>query len=443
MFLYGSWVSSGSFEERFGLQWPANEKYEHANVHLEESLASTQLDRGVFDSVMVPNYAPGNMVPVFGEGSLVWDQQDREYIDMAGGIAVTALGHAHPKLVQALTDQARKLWHVSNLLTNEPALNLAQQLVDLTFADKVFFANSGGEANEAAFKLARRYAWDHFGPEKNEIIAFKNSFHGRSLFTVAVGGQEKYTEGFAPVPGGICHAVYNDIESVRALISERTCAVVVEPIQGEGGVIPGDHEFLRELRQLCDSHQALLVYDEIQTGVGRTGSLYAYMNSGAVPDILTTAKALGNGFPVAAMLTRDDVAASLKVGTHGSTYGGNPLACAVASAVLGEIMQDGVLAGVGEKSAQLFSGLAKLNKRYDVFSETRGEGLLIGCELQTRFHGKAKHLMDLAGESGLMVLIAGPNVLRMAPSLIIPEELIIAGLARLEDAISRFVAEAE
>jgi len=398
---------------------------------------SAAVTRETFDEVMMPNYAPGAMIPVRGQGSRVWDQSGREYIDLAGGIAVSALGHAHPRLVNALTEQAQKLWHVSNVLTNEPALRLGRLLVENTFADKVFFSNSGGEANEAAFKLARRYAWDHYGPEKNEIISFYNSFHGRTLFTVAVGGQAKYTEGFEPVPQGIHHADFNDIESVKALISERTCAVVVEPIQGEGGIQPADHEFLRELRALCDAHNALLVFDEIQTGVGRTGALYAYMNSGVVPDILTTAKALGGGFPIGATLATDRVASSLKVGTHGSTYGGNPLGCAVAEALLDELLSGDLLGGVKARGDHLRAGIAELNAKYQVFKEVRGEGLLIGCEVSESWAGQAKAFMTAASEEGLMLLIAGPNVVRMAPALNITEDELDAGLARLDKAIQR------
>jgi len=397
------------------------------------------VNRALFNEVMMPNYAPGNMIPVRGEGSRVWDQTGKEYIDFAGGIAVSALGHTHPALVSALVQQARKLWHVSNVLTNEPALRLAKALVDSTFADKVFFANSGGEANEAALKLARRYAWDNFGPEKNEIISFYNSFHGRTLFTVSVGGQAKYTEGFAPIPEGIFHATYNDIDSLKALISEQTCAVIIEPIQGEGGVVSADHTFLKEIRMLCDQHNALLVFDEVQTGVGRTGALYAYMNSGVTPDILTTAKALGGGFPVGAMLATDSVASSLKVGTHGSTYGGNPLACAVAEVLLQEVNQAKVLAGVKTKSARFKAGLRALGDRYGIFKEVRGEGLLIGCELESQWQGQAKAFMTAASEKGLMMLIAGPNVLRFAPALIISDDDIDQGLDRLDLAIGSVI----
>ncbi len=398
------------------------------------------VSRETFDEVMMPNYAPGQMIPVRGEGSRVWDQQDREYIDLAGGIAVSALGHAHPVLVKALTDQAQKLWHVSNVLTNEPALRLGRLLVENTFADKVFFANSGGEANEAAFKLARRYAWEHYGPEKNEILSFYNSFHGRTLFTVSVGGQAKYTEGFEPVPGGIKHATFNDIESVKALMSDRTCAVVLEPIQGEGGIQPADHDFLRQVRALCDQHNALLVFDEIQTGVGRTGALYAYMNSGVVPDILTTAKAMGGGFPIGAMLATDKVAASLKVGTHGSTYGGNPLGCAVSEALLEEVLNTDLLAQVSAKGERLRTGLEQLNARHGVFKDVRGEGLLIGCEVNDDWSGQAKAFMTAASEQGLMVLIAGPNVVRFAPALNIADKDIDLGLERMDQAIQQVLS---
>lgn len=404
-------------------------------------MSDQAVSRELFDQVMVPNYAPGKVIPVRGQGARVWDQQDKEYIDFAGGIAVSALGHTHPALVQALTEQAGKLWHLSNVFTNEPALRLAKKLVDATFAERVFFANSGGEANEAAFKLARRYAWDHFGPDKHEIISFKDSFHGRTLFTVTVGGQAKYTEGFEPVPGGIHHARYNDIDSLRALISDKTCAVVLEPIQGEGGIHPADHGFLSEVRALCDQHKALLVFDEIQTGVGRTGSLYAYMNSGVVPDILTTAKALGGGFPIGAMLATEQVAKSLAVGTHGSTYGGNPLGCHVAEVLLDIVDTPEVLNGVREKSQRLKAGLQTLNSQYGVFDDIRGEGLLVGCEVNETFKGKARLFLGAALEQGLMVLVAGPDVVRFAPSLIIPDEDIDEGLKRFGKSIEAVLAQ--
>lgn len=402
------------------------------------------VSRELFNDVMVPNYAPGAMIPVRGEGSRLWDQEGREYVDLAGGIAVNSLGHAHPGLVGALVDQAEKLWHVSNVLTNEPALRLARTLCEHTFAERVFFANSGAEANEAAFKLARRHGWLNHGPAKHEIISFTNSFHGRTLFTVSVGGQPKYLEGFEPAPGGIHHATFNDLDTVKALISrEKTCAVVVEPIQGEGGVLLADPDFLKGLRELCDEHEALLVFDEVQSGAGRTGYLYAYQSYEVVPDILTTAKGLGGGFPVAAMLTIARVAESMGVGTHGSTYGGNPLACAVAGKVIDTLVQPEILKGVRTRSDYLRKGMMDIGERYGVFSGIRGAGLLLGCVLSEPWKGRASDFLAAAQAQGVLVLVAGGDVVRLAPSLIIPEHDIDEALARFEKAVAGLVEAAE
>jgi len=395
-----------------------------------------------YDSYMMPNYAPASMIPVRGAGSRMWDQEGREYIDFAGGIAVNSLGHAHPDLVAALTDQAGRLWHTSNILATEPALTLARRLVELTFAERVFFCNSGGEANEAALKLARRYAFDHHGEDKDRILAFDNAFHGRTLFTVTAGGQANYREGFGPLPGAIEHLPFNDIEALSKAFGEDVCAVIVEPVQGEGGVIAADKPFLQAIRRLCDEHHALMILDEVQTGVGRVGTLYAYQALDVVPDILTTAKGLGGGFPVAATLSKAEVAESLKVGTHGSTWGGNPMGCAVANAVLDIVSSEAVLKGVSERRQRIESALLGLGEKYGVFGEIRGMGLLIGCVLNEPWQGKARDLMHAAQEEGVFVLVAGASVLRMAPSLIIPEADIAEGLERLERAIARF-CEAE
>ncbi|WP_026182399.1 aspartate aminotransferase family protein [Leeia oryzae] len=402
-------------------------------------MSQNTVTRQTFDEIMVPNYAPSSFVPVRGSGSRVWDQEGKEYIDFAGGIAVNSLGHAHPALVEALHEQAQKLWHVSNGFTNEPILKLAKQLVDSTFAERVFFCNSGAEANEAALKLARKYARDHYGPEKHEIISFVNSFHGRTLFTVTAGGQPKYSEDFAPLPGGITHVNFNDLASVKAAISDKTCAVIVEPVQGEGGVLPADPGFLEGLRMLCDQHNALLIFDEVQTGVGRTGSLFAYMNHNVTPDILSMAKALGGGFPIGGILTTAKVAASLVPGTHGTTYGGNLLAGAVAGKVLEIVNTPEVLDGVKWRHQKFVEGLSDINQRYNIFSSIRGSGLLIGCVLNADYQGKAKAFTNAAEKENLMALIAGPNVVRFAPSLIIPEEDIAEGLARFERAVAHVV----
>ena len=401
---------------------------------------TSTIDRSLFDQVMLPNYAPQAIIPVRGKGSRVWDQADKEYIDFAGGIAVNSLGHCHPKLVAALRTQSEQLWHLSNVFTNEPALQLAQYLITHTFADKVFFCSSGTEANEAAFKLARKYSFDHFGAKKHEIISFKKAFHGRSLFTVSVGGQAKYREGFEPTPQGITHLPYNDLEALKATISNNTCAVVLETIQGEGGVIPAHADFLSGVRQLCDQYNALLIFDEVQTGAGRTGYLYDYMRHDILPDILTSAKGLGGGFPVGAMLTTDKVAPSLGFGTHGSTYGGNPLACSIVLEVLYLINNSDLLEGVKHKHRLMLDHLEEIQSRHQLFNDIRGEGLLIGAELVPEYHGKAKQFLTAAAEQGLMMLIAGPNVLRFTPSLIIPDEDINIGMARLDAAIANVMA---
>ena len=396
--------------------------------------------RDLFDQVMVGTYNPPQIIPVRGEGSRVWDQQGREYIDLAGGIAVTCLGHAHPRLVAALQEQAAKIWHLSNVMTNEPALRLARRLCELTFAERVFFANSGAEANEAALKLARKHAHARFGAQKHEIIAFEQAFHGRTLFTVSVGGQPKYTQGFEPLPGGIRHVPYNDLAAVEAVISERTCAVIVEPVLGEAGIVPGDPAFIAGLRALCDRYSASLIFDEVQTGVGRTGELYAYLGLGVTPDILTTAKALGGGFPIAAMLTTAAIAASFSVGSHGSTYGGNPLACAVANETLAIVSEPALLAGVRERYQRLTEALRALAARHGVFDQIRGRGLLIGCALSEHWRGRARELLHMGLEEGVMLLVAGPDTIRLAPSLVIPQADLDEGLRRVERLLRRAAA---
>lgn len=388
-----------------------------------------------FDQFLVPTYAPANFVPVRGAGSRVWDQSGRELIDLAGGIAVNVLGHCHPALVGALTEQANTMWHISNIFTNEPALRLAKKLVNATFAERVFFCNSGAEANEAALKLARRVAFNRFGEDKYEIVAAVNSFHGRTLFTVNVGGQPKYSDGFGPKIEGIRHVPYNCLEDLKAAMSSRTCAVILEPIQGESGVLPAEREYLEGARELCDQYQALLILDEVQTGMGRTGELFAYMHYGVIPDILTTAKSIGGGFPMAAMMTTEAMASHLTVGSHGTTFGGNPLACAVGDAVIDIVNTPAVLQGVSARHQQFRVALEEMGRRYGVFRQIRGLGLLIGCVLSEAWKGQAKAFVDAAADAGLMILQAGPDVLRLAPSLVIEENDIVEGLLRLEKAL--------
>ena len=395
------------------------------------------------ENYLTPNFAFAPVIPESAQGSRVWDTEGREYLDLAGGIAVNALGHCHPVLQDALTEQAAKLWHISNIYTTKPAQALAQKLVAHTFADKVFFCNSGAEANEAAFKLARKYAFDHFGAHKNQIIACVNGFHGRTLFTVSVGGQPKYQEGFAPLPQGITHVPFNDVAALEAAIGEDTCAVVIEPIQGESGVLPADIEFLQAARRLCDEHQALLVLDEVQTGMGRTGKLFAYEHYGVTPDIVSSAKALGAGFPIGAMLTTDKVAPSLSLGSHGSTFGGNPLATAVGNAAFDIINDAQTLANVQTQGQRLQQGLQQIGEATGVFKQVRGVGLLIGAVLSDEYADKAGEFVKVALQQGLMILNAGSNVVRLAPSLLLSDEDVQDALTKLQQTAQAFVQAAK
>jgi acetylornithine/N-succinyldiaminopimelate aminotransferase len=409
--------------------------------HVATSEAATMpVARELYDALMVPCFAPAPFIPVRGEGSRVWDQNGRMYIDFASGVAVTSLGHCHPAMIRALDEQAHKLWHLSNYFTNEPALRLAKRLVDATFAERVFFCNSGAEANEAALKLARRYAHDRDGEKRARIVSTLNAFHGRTLFTVTAGGQAKYSSGFGPNPAGFTHLPYNDVAALEAEFAahgDEICAVILEPMQGEGGMTPGKPEYLQAARRLCTEHGALLVLDEIQSGMGRTGTLYSYMQKGIVPDILTSAKGLGGGFPIGAMLTTAEIASAFSVGVHGTTYGGNPLACAVAGAVFDVINTTEVLDGVKARHSLFMEGLRAIDGRRKVFRDIRGEGVWLGCELEAPWRGKSAAVMSAAGEAGLLVLVAGPDVVRLAPSLVISLDEILEGLARFEKALNR------
>ncbi|MEC5386953.1 acetylornithine/succinyldiaminopimelate transaminase [Uliginosibacterium sp. H3] len=392
---------------------------------------SLAVQRADFDRYMVPVFNPLEMILVRGEGSRLWDQQGRDYIDFGAGVAVTSLGHNHPALVKALHDQAAKVWHVSNYFTNEPALSLAKKLCAATFAEQVFYCNSGAEANEAALKLARKRGVD-INPEKVEIVAFNGSFHGRTFFTVSVGGQPKYSSGMGPNPAGIIHVDFNDIEAVKRVIGPKTCAVIVEPVIGEGGIVPATPEFLQALRDLTTANDAVLIFDEIQSGNGRTGALYDYMNTSVVPDILTTAKGLGGGFPIGVMLTTAAVGNHFKPGSHGSTFGGNPLACAVSEAAFDIINDPAVLAGVRTKAARAAAALRAMGERLGCFSEIRSSGLWFGCELSGALAARAGDLVGKGAANGVLMLQAGPNVLRIATSLIISDAELDEGLRRLE-----------
>ena len=409
------------------------------NAKLDSGIATLPVSRQTFDEVLVPTYAPAAMVPVRASGLDLWDQEGKHYLDFTSGIAVTALGHANPEVNEALTKQLNTLWHIGNGYTNEPVLRLASALIDATFAERAFFCNSGAEANEAALKLARKYAHTKFGPHKSRIVSCLSSFHGRTLFTVSVGGQPKYTEGFEPLPQDLSHIPYNDIEAARAAITDDVAAVIVEPIQGEGGVIPGNPDYLKALREICDQTGALLVFDEVQSGMGRTGSLFAYEQMGVVPDVLTSAKALGNGYPIGAMLTTTEIAQYLAVGTHGTTYGGNPLASSVGLKVLELINQPAFLGRVREASAKVMANLQQLAADYpQVFGQPRGMGLLIGLPMAEGFKGRSKDYTKLCEKLGLMLLIAGPDVVRLAPALVVSDEQILEADRLMRAAVAEF-----
>lgn len=392
---------------------------------------------------LTPNFAFAPMIPERASGSRVWDTEGREYIDFSGGIAVNALGHCHPALVDALNAQMHKLWHISNIYTTRPAQELAQKLVANSFADKVFFCNSGAEANEAALKLARKYVRDRFGEGKSEIVACINSFHGRTLFTVSVGGQPKYSKDYAPLPQGITHVPFNDIAALEAAVGEQTCAVIIEPIQGESGILPATAEYLQTARRLCDRHNALLILDEVQTGMGHTGRLFAYEHYGIVPDILSSAKALGCGFPIGAMLATEKIAAAFQPGTHGSTFGGNPMACAVGSRAFDIINAPETLNHVREHGQKLQTALRSLGEQTGVFKQVRGMGLLLGCVLDAPYRGRASEIVAAALKHGVMILVAGADVLRFAPSLLLNDEDMAEGLRRLEHALTEFAATSD
>ena len=384
---------------------------------------------------MFPNYSPANFIPIRGLGSRVWDVNGKEYIDLGGGIAVNSLGHAHPELVEALHEQSSLLWHTSNYLVNKPTIELANTLVELTFADNAFFSNSGSEANEVAVKLARKYQHS-IGEKRNKIVSFTNSFHGRSLLNIALGGSNKHREGFSPIPEGIVCVEFNNLEEAKNSIDKETTAVIIEPIQGESGIKLADQEFLKGLKELCNQQGALLIFDEIQSGVGRTGHLFAYMKYGIEPDILSSAKGLGGGIPIGATITKAHIAKCLEPGSHGSTFGGNPIACAVAQRVINLIRQPSLLAGVLEKEEILVQGLENLSNKHNCFTNIRSAGLWIGCDL-TRIDS-ANNLLDACYQEGLIAVTAGPSTLRLAPALNISTSDIHEGLSRLDKALSNY-----
>ncbi|MGI9481710.1 MAG: aspartate aminotransferase family protein [Hyphomicrobiales bacterium] len=375
---------------------------------------------------------------VKGQGTRVWADNGQEYLDFGAGIAVNSLGHAHPHLVETLQDQATKLWHVSNLYRIAGQERLADRLTDATFADKVFFCNSGAEAMECAIKVARKYHAEKGNPERYKVVTFEGAFHGRTLATIAAGGQEKHLAGFGPKVEGFDQVPFEDVDALNAAITPETAAILIEPIQGEGGVRPVSGEFLRKLRKICDEHGLLLIFDEVQTGMGRTGTLFAHEQAGVTPDIMGTAKGIGGGFPLGACLATEDAASGMTVGSHGSTFGGNPLACAVGNAVLDIMLEDGFLASVREKARSLNQKLGGLvGSHPDVFEAVTGEGLLLGLKCKK----PVGEVMNMAVKHGLLTVSAGNNVLRLAPPLVVSDEEIEKAVKLLDEAACELEAE--
>ncbi|MET3653470.1 acetylornithine transaminase [Dyella japonica] len=410
-------------------------------MHAQDPSAQSLIDLG--KRYWLPVYRPRDVVLDHGKGARVWDTQGRDYVDFGAGIAVNALGHQDPDLLDALTTQARKLWHTSNVFYTEPPLRLAEELVSASgFAERVFLCNSGTEANEAAIKLVRKWAASQGrDADKRVIVTFRGSFHGRTLAAVTATAQPKYQEGYEPLPGGFRYLDFNDVPALEAAFAHGdVAAVMLEPVQGEGGVLPAAPGFVQRVRELCDQHNALLVLDEIQSGMGRTGTLFAYVQDGAKPDIVTMAKALGCGFPIGAMLAGPKVAEVMQFGAHGTTFGGNPLAAAVARVALRKLSSADLLANVKRQSQALRDGLARVNASLPLFDEVRGRGLMLGAVLNEANKGKAGAILDHAAAHGLLVLQAGPDVLRFVPALNISDEDLAEGLARLEAALRSFVA---
>ncbi|MCL4474637.1 MAG: acetylornithine transaminase [Nitrospirae bacterium] len=370
-----------------------------------------------------------------GRGMHVWSSDGKEYLDFVGGIAVNILGHCHPKVVVALQKQAQRLIHVSNLYHNEPQIKLAKLLVEHSFAEKVFFCNSGAEANEAAIKLARKYAKENMSGNRFEIITALNSFHGRTLATLTATGQKKFQQGFEPLVPGFRYVEFNDIDALKKTITGETCAVMLEPVQGEGGVRLPSHDYLRRVMEECDKHGLLLILDEVQTGMGRAGKLFAYENFGVVPDIMTLAKGLGGGFPIGAMLATNKVSAAFQPGNHASTFGGNPLACAAAIATMETLLEDGFILDQCRRMGEyLLKGLNELKKEHpSVITDVRGIGLLVGMELTRECTTIVKACMD----RGVIINCTAGNVLRFTPPLIVQEKDFDHMLDILDDILGR------
>ncbi|MBN8904219.1 MAG: acetylornithine transaminase [Rhodospirillales bacterium 69-11] len=382
-------------------------------------------------SALLPNYARADLAFERGEGAWLWTVDGRRFLDFGSGIATASLGHGHPHLSKAIAEQAAKVMHVSNLYRIPQAEKLAARLVEHTFADSVFFCNSGAEANEGMIKMMRRAMSDAGKPERFRFITFEGAFHGRTLATLAATGNAKYLEGFGPVVEGFDQVPFNNMNAVRNAIGAATCGIIVEPVQGEGGVRPADMQFLRDLRAVCDEYGLILGMDEVQSGMGRTGKLFAHEWAGITPDVMSAAKGIGGGFPLGAVLAKEQFAKALKPGTHGTTFGGNPLACAAGNAVLDVILAPGFLDGVQRKGEKMRAGLEQIARDFPtVFEDVRGLGLLLGLKCAM----PQGEVQAACAAQGLMAITAGDNVLRLAPPLVVTESDIEQGLAMLRRA---------
>jgi len=391
-------------------------------------------------SHLLPTYARVDLAFERGEGAWLIATSGERYLDFTSGVAVNALGHAHPHLVEAITKQANRVWHVSNLYRIPESERVAERLCAASFADVVFFCNSGAEAMECAIKMARKYQSASGRPERYRMITFEGAFHGRTLATLAAGGQKKYLDGFGPVVDGFDQVPFADLEATKRAVGPQTAAILIEPIMGEGGVRVVPNEFLRALRRLCDEHGLLLVFDEVQTGIGRTGELFAYQRCGVTPDIMALAKALGGGFPLGACLATSEAAKGMTTGTHGSTFGGNPLAMAAASALLDVVLADGFLERVRRVSLVLKQKLAEIKDRYPtIIAELRGEGLLVGLRAAV----PSAELVDELRAEKMITAAAGDNVVRLLPPLIVSEEAAAEAVSRLERACARIAKTPE
>lgn len=396
-------------------------------IQFEGLTSEAIIERG--KNVVMNTYGRLPMAIVKGDGAWVWDTEGKSYLDFLTGLAVNSLGHNHPAIVRAVQEQAKEIMHTSNLYWIPNQVALAERLVEHSFADKVFFCNSGAEANEAAFKLARKYAKKNFGEQKYEVVTLENSFHGRTLATLTLTGQTKYQEGYDPLPAGCSYAKLNDLEDLKAKINKNTAAVFIEPIQGEGGVLQASIEFLQGARALCDQFGALLIFDEVQCGIGRTGKLFAYEWSGVTPDVMTIAKALGGGVPIGAMLAIDEVAKAFQPGDHASTFGGNPLATAVGCAVLDVMLEDGFMEGVQERSEYFQKGLEELAEKYQTGDPVRGQGFILGWPVSKL----GPEIVEACRLNGLLINCVGGKILRFLPPLIVEKQEMDKALGILDE----------